>query len=88
MSRLDIMLKKSEASLRWLSSKDSSALYEYLFNWKDAETRTLKTSRDDIEIRRAQGRLEVIDDLLKLKDEVLNYRKGVESGKFKPPTEE
>jgi hypothetical protein len=40
----------------------------------------LTKERDDVELHRLQGQLKAIDDIIGLRNDVLNYTKGVQSG--------
>lgn len=51
------------------------------------QERLLRRGSDSVEHARAQGRLEVIDRLLGLQDEIRQYNKDVLAGKAKPKGE-
>ena len=78
---IDILLKRSEATHKWLST--NTAFTEWLFEWQRQVMKQLGSQNDAIEMYRAQGRLEVLNRLTGLKREIEEYQKGVLGGRFK-----
>lgn len=78
---IDILLKRSEATHKWLSS--NTAYAEWLLEWQKQVLKQLSSQTDTVEMYRAQGRLEVLNRLTGLKQEIEQYQKGVLSGRFK-----
>ena len=77
---IEILLKSPSAVHKWLSTGESKLFYEWLDGYQQSTIKELRTNKDVIELHRAQGRLEVINRIMGLKQEIENYQRGVRSG--------
>lgn len=59
-------------------------MQEWLVGERDSCVKKLAKEKDPIEFYRIQGRLEMIDEILSIPEEIRKYHKDIESGKRQP----
>lgn len=64
----------------WLGQPEAVCFNEYLNDYRNEILHGLTSERDEIELRRLQGALRVIDNIIELRGEMDSYIKGVSTG--------
>ena len=70
-------------TLTWLEAREGQGFNEHLVELTERYSRKLRFSNDYIEIYRAQGALDVLQDILDLPDTIKEYLHDVSTGKRK-----
>jgi hypothetical protein len=78
---IDVILRSPSSMHKWLSTGESRPFSEWLDAWQQQSLKEISTGKDPVELYRAQGRLEVINRILGLKQEVELYQTNVRTGK-------
>ena len=63
------LYNQKEVMLAWLRQQPS-VWNEYLLELRDAEIRTIKQTKDLVDLGRSQGKLELLDRLIGLREEL------------------
>jgi hypothetical protein len=63
-------------TITWLDEKPAANVIEAYTDWLIAEERVLRTSSDEKEIFRAQGRVEILRRFIGLRKELIDLKKG------------
>ncbi len=82
---IDGVLRTGVTSKKWLEHKDGEAVHQFLTEWRDSVLRKLALGTGD-ELLRSQGRLEVLDRILNMPQEIRQYQDNVRNKKVEPVT--
>lgn len=62
--------EKSETVRRWLGMVEGKPYYLALVAWREQHRGRLQNTKDEVELYRSQGALEILDRLLNLREEL------------------
>jgi hypothetical protein len=79
----DLLATSPTETLQWLEDPRGRAFNELAHEWADKAYRHLRGSKDDIEVFRAQGALEVLDKIFAMPEEIKLYLNDISTGKRK-----
>lgn len=80
---IDVVLRNGTSVVKTLESGGGPQLMEWLSEWQKEVLKQIASGKDPIELYRAQGRLEVLNRISGLKQEIRNYQDGVRNGTLK-----
>ena len=84
LSPRDKLLQHSEGVLKWLREPEGALFSEYLVDLRAREVKKLKESESQVEVFRAQGSVGIIDVLLRVEEDLKQYKKDIAEGKAFP----
>ena len=82
------LLKRHVKTLRWLEMPEAEELLQALSEKRNSVAKKLRSEKDPIELHRLQGKAEILDSIVDLKKDLVNYLDRVRKGEVSLPGKE